>query len=308
VGATTYSAGPVRSQQILILFRNPFFDDWPSLPIECSAPATFTIDQGALADADAVVFHIPSLPDSEMPTKRAGQLWIAWSMESRVMCPRLADQKFMAQFDLTMTYERASDVWVPYLDVGIESGLAQSIAPKTAPSPIVYLQSNPNDRCGRMAYAAEVMKVVRVDSFGQVHRNQTIPIAAGWPARRELYRNYKFTLAFENSIVTDYVTEKFFEPLIAGSVPVYRGAAEVGDLAPAPDCYVDVGNFASARELGRYLNHLDSNDDEYLSYQAWRTSGLSEQFEAVLANLRTGTFCRLAEVVWSRVIGDESGP
>jgi len=217
------------------------------------------------------------------------------------MCPTLDEPKFMAQFDVTMTFERTSDIWVPYFGPATVPDLTRPVSPKIAPSPVVYLQANPNDRCGRMAYAADLMKMVRVDSFGLVHRNQTTSIAPGWRRRQELYRNYKLTLAFENSFAPDYVTEKFFEPLIAGSVPVYRGTEDIRELAPAPDCYIDACNFASGRELGRYLNHLESHDDEYLAYHEWRTRGFSAQFEKHIANLQTDPFCRLAEFVSASV-------
>ena len=68
---------------------------------------------------------------------------------------------------------------------------------------------------------------------------------------------YKFTLAFENTVTPDYVTEKLYEPLIAGSVPVYRGAPNVADFAPAPRCFIDAADFAGPAELAAYLDHLD---------------------------------------------------
>lgn len=35
---------------------------------------------------------------------------------------------------------------------------------------------------------------------------------------------YKFTIAFENAICDDYITEKLWRPLIVGSVPIYYGS------------------------------------------------------------------------------------
>lgn len=35
---------------------------------------------------------------------------------------------------------------------------------------------------------------------------------------------YKFTIAFENAICNDYITEKLWRPLIVGSVPIYYGS------------------------------------------------------------------------------------
>ena len=287
---------------LLIQFHNRFFGAWPEAPDRCETACRFTTDPAASFDADAIVFHVPTLAERSLPRKQEGQLWVAWSLESRVMCPLLADAGFMAQFDLTMTYERDSDVWMPYFGPGTVPGLQGKVAPRTAGAPVVYLQSNPHDRCDRLRYAADLMTVVRVDSFGLVHRNQTEPVAPGWRARQDLYSRYKFTLAFENSFATDYVTEKLYEPLAAGSVPVYRGTEDVAELAPAPGCYIDARSFASARELGAYLNHLDAHDDEYLALHDWRVHPFSPSFEQHLALLSEHPFCRLAEAVAARAV------
>lgn len=38
---------------------------------------------------------------------------------------------------------------------------------------------------------------------------------------------YKFVIAFENAECKDYITEKLWRPLIAGSVPIYWGSPTV---------------------------------------------------------------------------------
>lgn len=45
-------------------------------------------------------------------------------------------------------------------------------------------------------------------------------------------RNFMFTAAFENDVVDDYVTEKLYQPLVAGSVPIYAGAPNVHRYLP----------------------------------------------------------------------------
>ncbi len=40
----------------------------------------------------------------------------------------------------------------------------------------------------------------------------------------QLMAKYKFTIAFENAIGDDYITEKLWRPLTLGSVPIYMGS------------------------------------------------------------------------------------
>uniref|UniRef100_A0A7N0T1S7 Fucosyltransferase n=1 Tax=Kalanchoe fedtschenkoi TaxID=63787 RepID=A0A7N0T1S7_KALFE len=44
----------------------------------------------------------------------------------------------------------------------------------------------------------------------------------------------KFSLAFENSVEEDYVTEKFFQSLIAGSIRMFFGAPNIQEVTLAP--------------------------------------------------------------------------
>ena len=294
--------------EIVILLYNQFFGVWPPVPDRCPTPCRFTTDRAAAPEADAVVFHIPTFRSFVGLRKPAGQLWVAWSMESPINVRRLAKPGFMARFDLTMTYERSSDVWCPYFSpatmppslgmVPFDLGPATSAS---ASRPVVYLQRNKRDRSARIPYVAELMTRVAVDSFGRVLRNRPEVIPPGWRARHDLYSRYKFTLACENSYAPDYVTEKFFDPLVAGSVPVYRGTGDVAALAPAPGCYVDAADFRSARELGAFLDHLAHHDDEYQAYQSWRENDVSPGFQAHLERLRQPLLCRLAAAVAERI-------
>ncbi|HEY1778563.1 MAG TPA: glycosyltransferase family 10 [Solirubrobacteraceae bacterium] len=61
----------------------------------------------------------------------------------------------------------------------------------------------------------------------------------------------------------DYVSDKLFDVWVAGSVPVYLGATNVAEFAPARNSYIDASSFDSPAELAAYLNHLDGHDDDY---------------------------------------------
>lgn len=280
----------------IALFNRYFGRRWFEPP-SCPPGVTFTYGPGAVAEADAVVFHLPTLDLRRLLLlpKRRGQVWVGFTQESPVMHPREQRWRIQRRIDLRMTYERSADVWMPYLDAQLGSLPLGPAPAKTAAAPAVWMVSNPNDRSGRREYGAVLGEHLRIDRFGAVDPNRTETIASG--TERELYAKYKFTLAFENSEAPDYVTEKFWWPLAAGSVPVYRGTADVAALAPDPRSYVDARDFASPRELARYLEHLDHHEDEYAALHAWRSRPLRPSFAALLERLRDPWPVRLAAAI-----------
>jgi hypothetical protein len=77
--------------------------------------------------------------------------------------------------------------------------------------------------------------------------------------------DYRFCIAYENSIEADYISEKIFDCFFSGCVPVYLGAPNVLDSIP-PNTFVDKRNFATYGELHRYIAGLSEN--EYNGYLA----------------------------------------
>ena len=71
-------------------------------------------------------------------------------------------------------------------------------------------------------------------------------------------------------VQTDYVTEKFYIPLMAGAVPVYLGAPNIEDFAPDPHSYIDVQAFESPEALALKLLHLAADPLEFAQMHAWR--------------------------------------
>ena len=57
--------------------------------------------------------------------------------------------------------------------------------------------------------------------------------------------HYKFTLAMENSVDESYTTEKLWQALKMGTVPIYWGASNVRELLPDPNAVLMVEDFAS---------------------------------------------------------------
>jgi hypothetical protein len=76
-------------------------------------------------------------------------------------------------------------------------------------------------------------------------------------------KDYRFCIAYENSIEPDYVSEKLFDSFFAGCVPIYLGAPNVLDSIPA-ETFIDKRKFASYDELYRYLSTM--TEKEYNKY------------------------------------------
>lgn len=195
---------------MLILFYNSFFGSPPSF-VDCGADVTFTTDRRQLADADAVVFHLPGAREIGEARKYPGQVWVAWSMESTVNTPMLQRPDLMRHFDLTMTFSRNSDVWNGYIPPRSEweAALARPLPPQREATPLVMFQSATIDRCGRNDFCAELMRHLPVDSYGRFLNNRRIENDRGHDTKREVIGSYRFALGAENTFETDYVTEKF---------------------------------------------------------------------------------------------------
>jgi len=272
-------------------------DDW-NVAVATPALSAFgwelVHDRRAAADVEAIVFHLPTLDPAALPNgRRPGQRWVAWSHESEVNYPIMDDAAFMAQFDLTMTHQRRADVWVPYLPRAEQ--MFAPPQPKTEAAPVVYIASNPRDRSGRDDYVRELMRHVAVDSYGRRLNNRTMPgLDDGRRTKILTIARYRFTLAFENSIAPDYVTEKFYDPLVAGSVPIVLGAPNVADFAPAPGSYLNVADFAGPAALARRVRELCADEAAYASLLAWKARGFSPAFGELLAASRGDPFLKLA--------------
>ncbi len=291
----------------LILFYNPFFTEFPDTSdLECQDRCEFTHERARFAEADAVVIHLPACPRIWEARKYPGQLWVAWSLESDVMVPALGNPRFMRHFDLTMTYRRDADVWWPYLPPTAfpPSPADRLLAPKPSKpegAPAVLFQSSPHDRGARNGYIFELMKKLRVDSYGRFLTNRQLPGPdRGWRTKLEVISRYKFCLAFENSRTVDYVTEKFFHPLMAGTVPVYRGAPNVADFAPGEKSFIAADDFAGPGELAEYLNYLDGDATAYHEFFRWKSTGFAAGFRAMIGKLQRQPLCRLCDIVRER--------
>lgn len=240
----------------------------------------FTTDHKYLDEASAVIFHMPTLQKDDKILnrcmKKEGQLWVFWSMECEVHYEWQYEPRILDLFELTATYKMDSDIPVTYLYPYYDELLKSEPAPKS--EFINAFISSSFDRSKRVKYLQELIKYIDVHSYGKVLNNKQLPHDKGVGTKREIISNYKFSLAFENAIATDYVTEKFFEPLMAGSVPVYLGAPNIEDFAPGDKSYINVNSFSSVKSLADYLLELNNDNEKYKEYFKWKSLPLKDSF------------------------------
>lgn len=74
----------------------------------------------------------------------------------------------------------------------------------------------------------------------------------------EVLERHKFCLCFENCAFPGYITEKIFDCLVAGTIPVYLGAPDIAEYVPA-DTYIDFREFAGYAELEGYLRNMSAS-------------------------------------------------
>jgi hypothetical protein len=68
--------------------------------------------------------------------------------------------------------------------------------------------------------------------------------------------SYDFALCFENARFKGWLTEKLFDCLRTGTIPIYWGATDIEELVP-PDCFIDMRLFSDYAELLAYLKAVD---------------------------------------------------
>lgn len=101
-------------------------------------------------------------------------------------------------------------------------------------------------------------------------------------------RRYRFAVCFENSRWRGYVTEKLFDCLRAGTIPIYWGAPDIKEIVD-PEAFIDRQAFTSDAELAQFLHDLPE-----ASVNAYREAGQ--------AFLRSAAYRRFAPEAFGQLV------
>ena len=145
-------------------------------------------------------------------------------------------------------------------------------------APILWINGNCDTPSNRTGYMLELMRYIRVDALGKCGNpswNRTFISSDPKALAKEkmtLAQEYLFTVAIENSLEYDYVTEKLWQPLAAGSVPLYLGAPNIDEWLPCSNysCIVHLRDFPTVRDAALFIDGLVENQKQYMQYHLWR--------------------------------------
>jgi hypothetical protein len=233
----------------------------------------------------------------DLPVRsRTDQLWVLYSREAESHFVNRMNAEYLSHFDLVAGYQQTSDVWVPYLSPGLLQRLPEivPVAERNAVLASARISSD-WDKSGRLQFLSDVMLHMEVHSYGHKLKNVGHALISDHKVRHQISANYRFVMAFENARDVDYVTEKFFEPLMYGAVPVYLGAPNIEDFAPGDHCYINASDFGSAQELAEFL--LNMSDDDYERYHEWREKPLRENFVAMCESTSSHTLMPVIKMI-----------
>lgn len=129
-----------------------------------------------------------------------------------------------------------------------------------------------NDRVGnnvknRIEFCKLLAQYKHVDCPGRVlnnMQNAITPRNGNWfDGKLDFIKNYKFTIAFENTILPGYTTEKIYQPFMVNSVPIYLGDPNVLKNYN-PNAFINVADYKSFEEVVERIKLLDNDDELYM--------------------------------------------
>ncbi|XP_064386945.1 alpha-(1,3)-fucosyltransferase 10-like [Halichondria panicea] len=239
---------------------------------------------------DVFMFYGSDLHWSDLPLPRKPRhMWALLNEESPKNNWVFATEKGISLFNLTSTYSRYSNypIVLHYLHTLINLSQPQRVPTKDKSTGdlglVMYMQSDCNPPSDRDSYIQELMKYVKVDSYGRCLHNRDLPehltdsLTFNAQDVIDLVAKYKFAISFENAVCHDYITEKFWRPLYAGTVPIVHGSPTIKDWAPTDHSIIVADDFASPKELAEFLLKLDTDDNKYNEYLEFKRSGITNQ-------------------------------
>uniref|UniRef100_A0A674DM27 Fucosyltransferase n=1 Tax=Salmo trutta TaxID=8032 RepID=A0A674DM27_SALTR len=226
-----------------------------------------TADRELYSQADAVLIHhreieedLSNLPQEPRPSF---QKWVWMNFESPAHTNRIPGLEDL--FNVTLNYRQDADINMPYGSLVPRTEEREEFVPHKNRL-VCWIVSNWNPEHKRTWYYMELRKFIRIHTYGDPF-NKKVSLSE----YRMIVASCKFYLSFENSVHKDYITEKLYNALKLGAVPVVMGPTRGNYEKFIPgDSFIHVDDFRSPRALAKHLLFLDENEEMYRKYFKWQ--------------------------------------
>ncbi|XP_075693102.1 4-galactosyl-N-acetylglucosaminide 3-alpha-L-fucosyltransferase 9-like [Rhinoderma darwinii] len=264
-----------KNQLLILVWTWPFGEIFPLDTCQSFydiSGCTLTVDRNMLGQADAVIIHhydIQNNKDLPRGSRPRYQRWVWFNIEPPIITENL--NMLDNIINLTMTYREDSDIFHPY---GFLKPLKEpqiyKIPPKSKLVSWMVSKWYPGNK--RTSYYKELKKHIQIDVYGKGHQELSSDNFYSTISQ------YKFYLAFENSVHRDYITEKLWvNSFDVGVVPVVLGTSrENYERFIPPDSFIHVNDFPSPEKLALFLLELNTDNARYEQYFKWRSNYVPE--------------------------------
>ena len=78
----------------------------------------------------------------------------------------------------------------------------------------------------------------------------------------EIFKKYKFVICFENSFEENWITEKILNVMVAGAIPIYRGAPNIQEYFNN-ESFINYEDYRNYDKMIQKIIELDNNSAKY---------------------------------------------
>jgi hypothetical protein len=140
----------------------------------------------------------------------------------------------------------------------------------------------------RTNLGVELSKDNRIDVYG------TYWVSNGENIKGEVWNkhvgldDYKFSVACENTIQKNYISEKFWDAVLTNTTPIYLGCSNINELIP-DNCYISLNNMTMDEMVNKVKSIVDNE------------SNLYEQYSDNIKKLKEDFFINPKYNIWERI-------
>lgn len=142
----------------------------------------------------------------------------------------------------------------------------------------------------RIDFMKKLSKYKKVDIYGKTpltnSDNNLLP--KSWANNSKFLSQYKFVISFENSFENEYITEKLPNTMLAGSIPIYKGAPNVSEYFNT-ESFINFDDYE--KNYDKMIKKIIELDKDYKKYNdfmknSWMTEKNINKIEDKQKELR----------------------